>query len=304
MGYDMQKRGIDNTALTKKTALVVNNLISKNRDKLLRSMPAGFNFDRMHRAVINAISTNPQLAKCDPGSIFLSCVKAFSLGLEPNGPLNEGYLVPFWNTKKGCNEAQFMPSYRGFISLARRSGQIMDIYAKAVYSNDVFSVEEGTGRKIVHQPNYFEDRGTPKCYYAVFHMINSGFDFDIMSLGEVEAIRQSSKSKDNGPWETHYEQMALKTVLKRLLKRAPMSIDFADVVEQDNKVANGESVFDAIDIEGIDLSDSETPSEVASAINADRAEEIKKKIAEKKTETQAPLPSQMEEPPDSFFENK
>jgi recombination protein RecT len=101
----------------------------------------------MCRSLINAISTTPQLAQCSPASLFLSSVRSFSLGLEPNGALSEAYLVPYWNSKKACNEAQFMPSYRGLQNLARRSGEIAEIYSKTVKENDVFDVEEGTERK-------------------------------------------------------------------------------------------------------------------------------------------------------------
>ena len=245
-------------------------------------MPEGFNYDRMCRSVVNAISTTPALARCTVASLFLSTVRAFSIGLEPNGALQEGYLVPYGG------EAQFLPSYRGLIQLARRSGEISDVYAKAVYSNDTFEVEEGTERKIVHKPDYSKDRGDAVCYYAMFRTTAGTVDFEVMSKKEIDKIRALSKAANSPAWKEHYEEMAKKSVLKRLLKRAPMSIDkaknFSAAIELENKAAMGETQSDAVlDIEGLDMPDeSATPAEVQREINADRAEELKAKLAEKK----------------------
>ena len=266
--------------LTKETAQAVSKQIAKNRDALLRSCPTGFNLDRMTRTLINAISTTPQLAKCSPASIFLSSIKAFTLGLEPNGALSEGYLVPFWNSKKGQNEAQFMPSYRGLQNLARRSGEISNIYSKAVYEKDIFEVEEGTERKIIHKPDYTKNRGMAVCYYAVFVLKTGEVDFEVMSIDEINAIRARSKSADTGPWVTDYDEMAKKTVMKRLLKRSPMSIELASAISLENQVSTGENQgsIDIIDIDGIEVDEDTTSEAMQEAINKDKVAELKEKL--------------------------
>lgn len=267
--------------LAVQVATSVNAQLKKNRDVIMKTLPNGFNYDRMCRTVINAISTNAELAKCSVASIFMSTVRSFSLGIEPNGALSEGYLIPFWNSKKRNMEAQFMPSYRGLQMLARRSGEILDVYAKEVRENDMFDVEEGTERKITHKPNYTGNRGDAVCYYAVFHTKDGGVDFEVMSKGEIDEIRRLSKSADRGPWVDHYSEMAKKTVMKRLLKRAPMSIELASTINLDNKIATGETIDDVLEIEGLEL-DAEEPEEIQKQINADRAEDVKAKIAAKK----------------------
>lgn len=283
--YSMRKMEDPNeiAKLTKETAIAVSKQIEKNKDVLMKSCPKGFNFDRMTRTVINAISTTPQLAKCSPASLFLSTVKAFTLGLEPNGALSEGYLVPFWNSKKGQNEAQFMPSYRGLQNLARRSGEVTAIYSKAVYDKDVFEVEEGTDRKIIHKPDYTKARGVPVCYYAVFTLKSGETDFEVMSIGEIDAIRARSKSAETGPWVTDYDEMAKKTVMKRLLKRSPMSIELADAVSLENSASMGENqnINDIIDIDGLEVDDTQS-EDIQQAINADKAEELKEKLTKAK----------------------
>ncbi len=273
------KRNADTTALAKQTATQVNILLTKHTGAIMASLPKGFNLDRMYRSVINAISTTPQLAQCTAASIFLSSVRSFSLGLEPNGALKEAYLVPFWNGKKQCMEAQFMPSYIGLQNLTRRSGEITEIYAKVVKENDLFDVEEGTERKILHKPDYTKSRGKALCYYAVFRTKDGNVDFEVMSIDEIEAIRSLSKAKDSDAWVAHYDEMAKKTVMRRLLKRAPMSVELAAAVAMDNKAAVGEfdRNDDIIDMEGFAV-DETTPAEVQSQVNAERTAQLKEQI--------------------------
>jgi recombinational DNA repair protein RecT len=54
-------------------------------------------------------------------------------------------------------QAKFIPGYRGLIVLARRSGEISNIYAEAVYEGDRFEVELGLTPKLLHVPNYDSD---------------------------------------------------------------------------------------------------------------------------------------------------
>lgn len=291
--YGMAKRDSgDTAAIAKQTATQVNSMIEKNKTAIMKTLPKGFNFDRMCRTLINAISTTPQLAQCTPASLFLSSVRSFSLGLEPNGALNEAYLVPYWNSKKACNEAQFMPSYRGLQNLARRSGEIVELFSKTVKANDFFEVEEGTDRKIIHKPNYTKDRGVLQCVYAVFKTKDGNVDFEVMSIDEVDAIRNRSKASSSGPWVTDYEEMAKKTVMRRLLKRAPMSVELAQCVAFDNNAASGEfeNSGDIIDLGDIDLSDAETSSEIQSKVNADRTAELREAIKAKSAPAPAAAP--------------
>jgi recombination protein RecT len=207
--------------------------------------------------------------------------------------MGEGYLVPYKNTKKNVFEAQFIPGYRGLQNLARRSGKITECYAKAVCEKDFFEVEEGTERKIVHKPNYTQSRGTFVCFYAVFKTVEGNIDFEVMSIDEINDIRKRSKASEDGPWVTDFAEMSKKTVMRRLLKRAPMSIELAKAVEVDNKAAMGEiddPSNDIIDLSEFDLDDAETPAEIQGQINAERTTELRNKIAGK-TAQQTPANS-------------
>jgi recombinational DNA repair protein RecT len=104
-----------------------------------------------------------------------------------------------------------------------------------------------------------------------------------MTIDEVDAIRQRSKAASAGPWVTDFEEMAKKTVMRRLLKRAPMSVELAAAVALDNKAAVGEfdGKDDIINIDGFDVDDADTPADIQSQVNADRTAELRAKVAAK-----------------------
>jgi recombination protein RecT len=262
----------------------VSNLLTTNQKTIEMCIPQGFNMNRMHRTVINAISTTPKLMECTPASLFLASVKGFSMGLEPNGALNDGYLVPFWNKDKGCREAKFMPSYMGMIRMARRSGEIVDVYAGVVREGDHFEEFSGVKRGFEHKPKSFSKEPVIG-FYAAFNTSKGGFDYETMSLEDVERIRNRSKSKDSGPWVTDFNEMGKKTVLKRLLKRAPMSVEertmVARATQADHQAAMGEEqTFN--DVEGLKIPDEDKDVQANREANAksqqeDLAERMQKK---------------------------
>lgn len=260
-----------NELLKPSTAGVVKANLDKNRAAIMASLPRGFNYDRMCRSLVNAVSTTPAIAQCTPASIFRAAVRGFWLGLEPNGPLAEGYLVPFNN--HGTKEAQFMPSYRGLISLSRRSGEISTVYACEVCQHDEFDATNGTARTLTHRPQWFGDRGEGIGYYAVFTTRDGASDFEIMSKADIDKVRASSKAKDSGPWVQWYDEMAKKTVIKRLLKRAPMSVELASAVALDNAASVGQDQGDIIDVGELEI---ETPPPARSPLEGREGSEVAK----------------------------
>ncbi len=245
----------------KKTAITVRDFLSKNKAAISTAMPIGANYERFCRTVINAISTTPALAECEANSLFLACVKAFSVGIEPNGPTQEGYLVPF--KVKGVAKAQFMPSYRGLISLARRSGMVSLIYADSIREGDKYRIARGTEPRLEHEPA-ISGRGKTLAFYAVAKLSDGNVDFEIMSPEDVIEVSERSnavKAKKAGyisatPWDTDFDEMAKKTVLKRLTKRLPVSVEnlaFARAVQADNVAERGDDMAETIDIEGVEI---------------------------------------------------
>lgn len=213
--------------------------VEKMMPQIKKALPAVITPERFTRIVLSAISNNPKLAECNPQSFLSAMMTAAQLGTEVNTPLGQAYLIPRWNSKAGCNEAQFQLGYKGLIDLAYRSGQISTISAHVVYSNDVFEYELGLETKLRHVPA-MKDRGEPTHVYATFHTKDGGYGFEVMSMDDVRRHRdqfsEAAKRGNFSPWATNFEEMAKKTVLKRVLKYAPMKTDFVRALSADETV--------------------------------------------------------------------
>lgn len=239
-------------------------LLEKMEGEIARCLPKHLTPERMTRIALTELRKTPKLLECDPKSFIASIMMASQLGLEP-GILGSCYLIPFFNSNKGSYECQFMPGYRGFLDLARRSGQIVSLVSRAVYSNDEFSYEFGLKEDLIHKPAMGE-RGELVAVYAVAILKDGGHQFDVMSKKDVDVIRIQSKSKDKGPWVTHYEEMAKKTVLRKLFKWLPCSVEMQKAVSLDELQEVGiqnirASASEEFDIDFMDGDAGEIPDE-------------------------------------------
>lgn len=204
--------------------------------EIKKALPSVLTPDRFTRMVLSALSTNPKLGACTPNSFLGAMMNAAQLGLEPNTPLGQAYLIPYKN--KGVDEVQFQLGYKGLIDLAYRSGEIEVVQAHVVYENDVFECAYGLEPKLVHQPAD-RDRGEAIKVYAVFKTKSGGYGFEVMSMDDVRrhAEKYSQAYKTGfSPWKTSFEEMAKKTVLKRVLKYAPLKSDFVRAVTSDETI--------------------------------------------------------------------
>jgi recombination protein RecT len=81
------------------------------------------------------------------------------------------------------------------------------------------------------------DRGEPTHVYAIFRTKDSGYGFEVMSMNDIRAhAKKYSKAYSSGPWQTNFEEMAKKTVLKRVLKYAPLKSDFVRGLAADETI--------------------------------------------------------------------
>lgn len=224
--------------------------------EISRALPKHMDADRLARVALTTIRSTPKLLECNVQSLLAAVMQAAQLGLEP-GLLGHCYIIPYGK------EAQFQIGYKGMIDLARRSGSIESIAAHAVYDNDEFEFEYGLNEKLRHVPNFDGDRGQIRLFYGYAKFVGGGHQILVMSKAEVDAIRRRSKSGNNGPWVTDYEEMGKKTVIRRMFKYLPISIEIMQQVEaNDNTVKRdiAESMADVPDDSTIiDI----TPEEVA-----------------------------------------
>lgn len=219
-----------------------NQLIKQKRDvrdlinsdlckaEIAKVLPKHLTPERMTRVALTATLKTPKLLECTPESLMNALLICSQAGLEPDGRL--AHLIPYGNV------VQVIFDYKGLVTLALRSGAEA-VYADKVCEADVFDafVEDGD-KKLVHRPDWRKSRGEAVCYYAVIKR-GGVTDWEVMSKEEVDAIRKRSRASGSGPWVTDYDEMAKKTVLRRMSKRWDLLPDIRDVINADDDVPVG-----------------------------------------------------------------
>jgi recombination protein RecT len=228
-------------------------LFNDNRVKgeIMKALPKHLTADKLIRVAMTSIQRNPKLMDCTQQSLLGCIMTSAALGLEPDPFLGQAYLVPYWNTKKNCYEAQFMPGYRGYIALARRTGELQSVSSQVVHERDFFTLQYGLTEKLDHVPAD-GDRGNIKGAYVIFRYKDGAYSFDYMTYADIKAIAKRSKTYDEkkeewtGPWATDEGEMCKKTVIKRHAKLTPMSVEFNKASALEDRVHMGESQMDLL----------------------------------------------------------
>ena len=245
-----------NAVTEKKKEKTIYDIIEAGKAQFAAALPKHLNSDRFTRIAITCVRQNPKLAACSVPSLLGSLMTVAQLGLEP-GVLGQCYLIPFNNSKLGTTECQLQLGYKGMIELLRRTGQLSDIYAYPVYSNDEFNIEYGLERKLTHKPAFTNPagRGDVVGFYSVAILKDGTRAFEYMTKDEIikhEEKYRKGKYK-NDIWNKNFEEMAMKTVTKKMLKWLPISVEMIEnlrkdeqsfKLEKNNVVVEDENLFD------------------------------------------------------------
>lgn len=225
-------------------------LLKRMQPQIEKALPKHISPERMARVALTAYNSNSKLKECDSMSILAGVLVSAQLGLEINTPLGQAYLIPYGK------QAQLQLGYRGLLDLCYRTGEYQVIYAMEVYENDEFAYEYGLETKLAHKPAR-QPQGEPIYYYAVYKTKNGGSNFRVWSTEKVQAhAKKYSQAVQKGwtsPWKTDFPAMAKKTVLKDLLKYAPMSIELAQQISNDNLAGTGITPDGEVQGEYIDI---------------------------------------------------
>lgn len=213
-------------------------LMQSMKGEIARALPNHITSDRFLRIVLTEIRKNPELEKADVFSFLGAVIQAAQLGLEPGSGLGHAYLVPFKNNKRGgILEVQFIPGYRGLIDLARRSGQIETISARIVRDSDTFEYEYGDAERIRHKPFEGPDDAAGRIThaYAIARLKGSSEpQREVLTRAQIDRV-----AKDTVPWREHFDEMARKTAVRRIVKYLPMSPELARALEADDSADEG-----------------------------------------------------------------
>lgn len=234
----------------------VRGLLDAYKDQMALALPRHLSPDRMLRLTMTCVANEPKLLDCTRSSLVGSVMQLSQLGLEP-GVLGHAYLLPYRNNKKNTTEAQIIVGYKGLLKLARNSGQISTVNARAVYEQDVFEYSFGLVDKLHHVPT--DEAVLPSDLthaYAIVHLKDGGIQWEVMNRREVMEIKNASRAAKSGPWVTHEAEMWKKSVLRRICKLLPSSVELQTAIALDENVDAGiPQTFDVIDMEALERTD-------------------------------------------------
>ena len=190
-------------------------------------------------SITSVVTNNALLQKADVNSIIMGSAVAASMDLPLNPNLGYAALVPF-NSKDGCF-AQLQIMVKGWTELFLRSGQCQSIICETVYDGQLVKKNKFTGEYVFDEDAKKSDKIIG--FMAYFKLTNGFEKYDYMTVEEVKAHAQRFSQtfrKGSGVWKEHFEAMAQKTVLKRLLtKYAPKSIEMQQMAIFDQSVIKG-----------------------------------------------------------------
>jgi recombination protein RecT len=216
--------------MSKTTAIAeVRTQLDQMKPQFQMVLPPHVSPDKFMRITMTALQQNPSLLDGDRRSLFSAAMKCAQDGLLPDG--REAAFVAYGK------QIQYMPMAAGVLKKVRNSGELLSLSTNVVKKQDVFRYWiDDAGEHITHEPNVLaEDRGDTIAAYAIAKTKDGGVYTEVMSRGQIEQVRNVSRAKDSGPWKGWYDEMARKTVLRRLAKRLPMSTDLVQTLDHDNE---------------------------------------------------------------------
>lgn len=220
-------------------------LIEQEAPKWASALPSQIKPEAFKRAVLTALSFDPDLQNADRRTFLTACLRAAQDGLLPDK--REGAFVLF-NTKVTTQDnkevwvkaVQWMPMVYGIIKKLRNSGEIASIASKVVYQAEidqgrfVYRIKDGV-EEFVHEPLLTGDRGDMALVYATARFKDGTVQTEILAKADVDKMRAVSKAGKSGPWVSWYDEMARKSAVRRLSKYLPLSAEDQRTVERDDE---------------------------------------------------------------------
>jgi recombination protein RecT len=222
---------------------VIRDLLAAQKTEIEKALPRHFSAGRMLRIALTECRKNPELLDCERNSFLGAIIQSAQLGLEPGSFLGQAYMIPFRNNKKNIREVQLLIGYQGWIDLISRGDNAPLIRAVGVYEGDEFRYEEGLTQVLIHKPGVTRDPKAKLTHcYVVGEWTDGRKQFVVMLRSEVDAIRARSKNtRQDNPWQSDFEAMAKKTVIRRFCKYIPKSVEIQRAIHLDETAERDES---------------------------------------------------------------
>lgn len=236
---------------------------------------------RFIASISSAVATNPNLQKCDAGTILSGALLGESLNLSPSPQLGHYYLVPYTQKEKKDKQgniiepekitAQFQLGWHGYYQLAIRSGQYKDLDVIEIHEGEYLGRDKETGKQkfefieseeerlakpVIGYLGYFELlNGYRKQIYMSKEEMEKHADtyskaFSLVDYNKLKAgqIPEKDLWKYSSYWYKDFDGMAFKTILRRLIsKYGVMSIEMQEAYTKDMAVVKENGDYDYVD---------------------------------------------------------
>ena len=206
-------------------------MIASRKSEHAKMLPEHIKVDTFERAANNALMRNPEIADCDPTSVYDALMRCSQDGLIPDG--REAHINVF--NSKGQKKAQYQPMIDGVLKRLRQSGLVDSVAAKAVFEGDEFDYWfDEMGEHIKYRPDFNAGGNRQfKLVFAYAKLKGGEMVVEVMPKSEVDRVKAASRSGNSqySPWANWYDRMAIKSVLHRLAKRLPSSSETAQMMD-------------------------------------------------------------------------
>lgn len=210
------------------------------------TLPAHVPFEKFERICMMAVQRDPDLLKTDHRTLFLELQKCAADGLLPDA--RQAVIVRRWNSKLNKEAATYQPMVAGLRILMRNSGEVATLHAQVVYEGEPFRIVLGDEERIEHERR-MECISDDKIVgaYAVATLKDGEKIREFMTWPELEKVRNVNKFWNKGPWATWKAEMCRKSVVRRLYKSVPQSVDKAGealerAIERDDELQRADTV--------------------------------------------------------------
>ena len=228
-------------------------VLDKQREKFQEILPDTVEWSDFRSCFVTAVQRNWRLLEADRESLWLALQDCALAGLRPDG--KEAALVIFGDdsqdeegnrvasTANAKKKVQLLPMVWGLTRLVHNTGLVADIRARCVYKGEHFRHWEEDGQEHYEyrrevDPDFDDDPSKIIGAFAVIQFKDGSFKMDFMSRRQIERRRAVSRAK-KGPWGPWYDEQAMKTVLKHVMKGAPKSRELqriSDVLDRDDSL--------------------------------------------------------------------
>lgn len=252
----VSRRGVD----VLKSILKADSVEEQFRNALGKSSPA------FVASIISLYNGNTMLQQCDPSQVVKEALKAAVLNLPIDQNLGFAWVIPYNNSVKttdGRYEKRMTPTFqigsKGYVQLAMRTGQYRTINADVVYDGELQKVDKLTG-----EINFQGEKKSDKVigYFAYIEMLNGFSKTLYVTKEQIEAhAKRFSKSYNSksSPWTSDFDEMAIKTVVKRLLSKfGYLSIEMAGAMANDTEsdsISDRDKAIESSTTQVIDIDD-------------------------------------------------